>query len=106
VRAVLAAPREGLEPPDIVRLAGRARKERKRFMTCWQLPQGELPFDASAAAIGTLAEFYGATKKPRGGATRRDFGDLTRNRQEMTCTRGKTEICAATSGILTDVARA
>src|SRR5216684_1425814 len=60
---VLAAPAWGLEAPDIVRLAERARKERKAIYDMLQLPQGELPFDASSAAVGTLLEFLCEQRK-------------------------------------------
>src|ERR1700722_8506774 len=60
---VLAAPAWGLAAPDIVRLAERARKERKAIYDMLQLPQGELPFDASPAAVGTLLEFLGEQRK-------------------------------------------
>ena len=60
---VLAAPAWGLQPPDIVRLAERARKERKSIYDMLQLPQGELPFDASPAALGTLLEFLSEQRK-------------------------------------------
>src|SRR6266436_3523273 len=54
---VLAAPAWGLEAPDIVRLAERARKERKAIYDVLQLPQGGLPFDGSQAALETLLAF-------------------------------------------------
>jgi DNA helicase II / ATP-dependent DNA helicase PcrA len=60
---VLAAPAWGLEAPDIVRLAERARKERKAIYDMLQLPQAELPFDASPAAVGTLLEFLCEQRK-------------------------------------------
>ena len=60
---VLAAPAWDLEAPDIVRLAERARKERKAIYDVLQLPQGELPFDASHAALGTLSEFLSEQRK-------------------------------------------
>ena len=60
---VLAAPAWGLEAPDIVRLAERARKERKAICDVLQLPQGELPFDASPAAVAALLEFLGEQRK-------------------------------------------
>jgi DNA helicase II / ATP-dependent DNA helicase PcrA len=60
---VLAAPAWGLGPPDIVRLAERARKERKAIYDMLQLPQGELPFDASPAAVGTLLQFLCEQRK-------------------------------------------
>jgi len=60
---VLAAPAWGLEAPDIVRLAERARKERKAIYDVLQLPQGELPFDGSHAALETLLAFLGEQRK-------------------------------------------
>jgi DNA helicase-2/ATP-dependent DNA helicase PcrA len=75
---VLAAPAWGLEPPDIVRLAERARKERKAMYDQLQLPQGELPFDASPAAVGTLLEFLGEQRKTMKRRMAREIlGDLT-----------------------------
>jgi DNA helicase-2/ATP-dependent DNA helicase PcrA len=74
----LAAPAWGLEPPDIVRLAERARKERKAIYDVLQLPQSELPFDASPAAVGTLLEFLGEQRKTMKRRTAREIlGDLT-----------------------------
>jgi DNA helicase II / ATP-dependent DNA helicase PcrA len=74
----LAAPAWGLEPPDIVRLAERARKERKAIYDVLQLPQSELPFDASTAAVGTLLEFLGEQRKTMKRRTVREIlGDLT-----------------------------
>jgi DNA helicase-2/ATP-dependent DNA helicase PcrA len=60
---VLAAPAWGLAAPDLVRLAERARKERKAIYDMLQLPQGELPFDASPAAVATLLEFLCGQRK-------------------------------------------
>jgi DNA helicase II / ATP-dependent DNA helicase PcrA len=60
---VLAARAWGLAPPDIVRLAERARKERKAIYEVLQLPQGELPFDASHGATGELLAFLGHQRK-------------------------------------------
>jgi DNA helicase-2/ATP-dependent DNA helicase PcrA len=75
---VLAAPAWGLEPPDIVRLAERARKERKAIYDVLQLPQGELPFDASPAAVGTLLEVLGEQRKTMKRRTAREIlTDLT-----------------------------
>ena len=75
---VLAAPAWGLEPPDIVRLAERARKERKAIYDVLQLPQGELPFDASPAAVGTLLEVLGEQRKTMKRRTAREIlSDLT-----------------------------
>jgi DNA helicase-2/ATP-dependent DNA helicase PcrA len=70
---VLAAPAWGLEPPDIVRLAERARKERKAIYDVLQLPQGELPFDTSRAALGTLLEFSGEQRKTMKRRTAREI---------------------------------
>ncbi len=70
---VLAAPAWGLEPPDIVRLAERARKERKAIYDVLQLPQGELPFDTSHAALGTLLEFLGEQRKTMKRRTAREI---------------------------------
>jgi DNA helicase-2/ATP-dependent DNA helicase PcrA len=75
---VLAAPAWGLKPPDIVRLAERARKERKAIYDVLQLPQGELPFDASPAALETLLEFLGEQRKTMKRRTAREIlSDLT-----------------------------
>jgi len=75
---VLAAPAWGLEPPDIVRLAERARKERKAIYDVLQLPQGELPFDTSHAALGTLLEVLGEQRKTMKRRTAREIlSDLT-----------------------------
>jgi DNA helicase-2/ATP-dependent DNA helicase PcrA len=75
---VLAAPAWGLEGPDIVRLAERAKKERKAIYDVLQLPQGELAFDASPAAVGMLLEFLGEQRKTMRRRTAREIlGDLT-----------------------------
>ena len=75
---VLAAPAWGLEAPDIVRLAERARKERKAIYDMLQLPQGELPFDASGAAVETLLAFLGEQRKTIKRRTAREIlGDVT-----------------------------
>ena len=98
---VLAAPAWGLEPPDIVRLAERARKERKAIYDVLQLPQGELPFDASPAAVGTLLEFLGEQRKTM---KRRDgAGDFERfDGMAGDCAasqRARPEVCTAAGGI-------
>src|SRR5437879_11839751 len=46
---VLAAPAWHLEAADLVRLATRARKEKKVIYDLLQLPQGQLAFDRSQA---------------------------------------------------------
>jgi DNA helicase II / ATP-dependent DNA helicase PcrA len=75
---ILAIPAWGLEPPDIVRLAERARKERKAIYDVLQLPQGELPFDASHAAIGTLLDVLSEQRRAIRRQTAREIlSDLT-----------------------------
>src|SRR5882762_3294074 len=75
---VLAAPAWGLEAPDIVRLAERARKERKAIYDVLQLPQGELPFDGSRAALETLLGFLGEQRKMMRRRTAREvLSDVT-----------------------------
>ena len=77
VRA-LAAPAWGLEAPDIVRLAERARKERKAIYDVLQLPQGELPFNASHSALGVLLEFMRDQRKMMKRRTAREIlSDVT-----------------------------
>jgi DNA helicase-2/ATP-dependent DNA helicase PcrA len=60
---VLAAPAWHLEAPDLVRLAERAKKEKKSIYDTLQLPQGQLAFDSSHAASKELLEFLGAQRK-------------------------------------------
>ncbi len=60
---VLAAPAWHLEAPDLVRLAERAKKEKKSIYDLLQLPQGQLPFDASHAASAELLEFLTTQRK-------------------------------------------
>lgn len=60
---VLAAPAWSLEPGDLVRLAERARKEKKALYEMLQGPQGQLAFDASHAALGKLIEFVSDQRK-------------------------------------------
>ncbi len=60
---VLAAPAWGLEPADLVRLAERARKEKKALYDMLQVPQGQLPFDSSHAALPRLVEFLSEQRK-------------------------------------------
>ena len=75
---VLAAPAWGLEAPDIVRLAERAKKDRKPIYDVLQLPQGELAFDGSRAAIGTLLGFLSDQRKRINRRTAREIlNDLT-----------------------------
>ncbi|MGB7283959.1 MAG: ATP-dependent DNA helicase, partial [Candidatus Acidiferrum sp.] len=60
---VLGAPAWSLEPADLVRLAERARKEKKALYDMLQAPQGQLAFDASHAALGRLVEFLSEQRK-------------------------------------------
>jgi DNA helicase II / ATP-dependent DNA helicase PcrA len=60
---VLAAPAWGLDARDLVMLAERAKKEKKAIYDALQLPQGELPFDGSRAAVGGLLEFIEEQRK-------------------------------------------
>ncbi|HLK04755.1 MAG TPA: UvrD-helicase domain-containing protein [Candidatus Acidoferrum sp.] len=60
---VLAAPAWHLEAADLVRLAERAKKEKKSIYDLLQLPQGQLAFDASHAASKELLEFVSAQRK-------------------------------------------
>lgn len=74
---VLAAPAWGLEPADLVRLAERARKEKKALYDMLQLPQGQLPFDSSHASLGGLVEFLSGQRKMLRRLTAREIlGDL------------------------------
>ncbi len=75
---VLAAPAWGLGAPDIVRMSERARKERKAIYDVLQLPQGELAFDASPAAVAALLEFLGGQRKTMRRRTAREIlSDVT-----------------------------
>ena len=63
---VLAASAWGMKPVDLVRLAERARKEKKAIYDLLQVPQGELAFDGANlanVALGELAEFAAAQRK-------------------------------------------
>jgi DNA helicase-2/ATP-dependent DNA helicase PcrA len=60
---VLAAPAWQLAPPDLVRFAERARKERTRIYDVLQTQQPPLPFDPSHSAIVELLEFTTAQRK-------------------------------------------
>ena len=60
---VLAAPAWGLEPRELVRLAERARKERKAIHDVLQMPQAELPFDGRHALLSELVEHLGEQRK-------------------------------------------
>src|SRR6266566_4838257 len=75
---VLAAPAWHLEAADLVRLAERARKEKKAIYDLLQLPQGQLAFDRSHAALGQLVEFVSSQRKTLKRSTAREIlGVLT-----------------------------
>jgi ATP-dependent DNA helicase UvrD/PcrA len=74
---VLAAPAWGLDAAHLVRLAERAKKEKKALYDILQLPQGQLPFDGSFAAVATLVEYIsGQLKTLRRRTAREILGDL------------------------------
>jgi len=60
---VLAAPAWGLDAAQLVRLAERAKKEKKVLYDVLQAPQGQLAFDSSNAALATLVEFISEQRK-------------------------------------------
>ena len=75
---VLAAPAWHSEAADLVRLAERARKEKKAIYDLLQLPQGQLAFDRSHAALGELVEFISSQRKTLKRSTAREIlGALT-----------------------------
>jgi DNA helicase-2/ATP-dependent DNA helicase PcrA len=75
---VLAAPAWHLKARDLVRLATRARKEKKAIYDLLQLPQGQLAFDRSQAALGQLVEFVSSQRKTLKRCTAREIlGSLT-----------------------------
>jgi DNA helicase-2/ATP-dependent DNA helicase PcrA len=75
---VLAAPAWHLEAADLVRLATRARKEKKAIYDLLQVPQGKLAFDRSQAALGQLVEFVSSQRKTLKRCTAREIlGALT-----------------------------
>ncbi len=74
----LAAPAWHLEAPDLVRLAERARKEKRAIYDILQLPQGQLAFDRSHAALGQLVDFVSSQRKTLKRCTAREIlGSLT-----------------------------
>jgi len=74
---VLSASAWGLEAADLVRLAERARKEKKPIYDLLQLPQGNLPFDSSHGAIAKLVEFVSEQRRTvRKRRAREILGDL------------------------------
>jgi len=60
---VLAAPAWGFVPSDIVRLAERGRKSRKKIYDELQSPQSTLPFEPRASSVSDLLEFLAAQRK-------------------------------------------
>src|SRR5437016_2270221 len=75
---VLGAPAWHLEAMDLMRLAERARKDKKAIYDILQLPQGQLAFDQRHAALGQLVEFVSSQRKTLKCCTAREIlGSLT-----------------------------
>ncbi|HXN96402.1 MAG TPA: ATP-dependent DNA helicase [Candidatus Acidoferrales bacterium] len=70
---VLAAPAWQLDAADLVRLAMRARREKKVIYDLLQVPQGKLAFDRSQAALGQLVEFVSSQRKTLKRCTAREI---------------------------------
>lgn len=70
---VLGAPAWGLEPGGLVRLAERARKEKKALHDTLQRAQGQLAFDSSHAALGRLVDFLSEQRKTMRRRTAREI---------------------------------
>src|SRR6267154_753315 len=60
---VLAAPAWRQSPPDLVRFAERARKNRKKIYDQLQTKQASLPFEPSANELSELLDFLSAQRK-------------------------------------------
>src|SRR5882672_8341131 len=60
---VLAAPAWRLTPPELVRFAQRARKNRKKIYDELQTKQASLPFEPSANELSDLLDFLSAQRK-------------------------------------------
>src|SRR5216684_2117120 len=60
---VLAAPAWRLTPPELVRFAQRARKNRKKIYDELQTKQASLPFEPSANELSELLNFLSAQRK-------------------------------------------
>jgi DNA helicase-2/ATP-dependent DNA helicase PcrA len=60
---VLSAPAWGLTPRDLVRLAERGRKSRKKIFDELQSPQSDLPFEPKPQRVAELLEFAAAQRK-------------------------------------------
>ena len=59
----LAAPAWGLKPADLVRLAERGRKNRKKLFDELQSPQASLPFTPTSSRVNELLEFLATQRK-------------------------------------------
>jgi ATP-dependent DNA helicase UvrD/PcrA len=60
---ILAMPAWHLQPEDLLRLAERAKKERRSILDILQSPQGELAFDASHGKTTELLQFLQTQRK-------------------------------------------
>src|SRR5215470_8993587 len=69
----LSAPAWHLTAPGLVRLAERARKEKKFIYDLLQSQQGQLAFDSSHAANGELSDFVAAQRKAMKRRTAREI---------------------------------
>ena len=69
----LAAPAWVLDPRDLIRLAERARKERKAIYDLLQPPQAWLPLEARHDSLPELLEFLGTQRKAMWGRTAREI---------------------------------
>src|SRR5467141_4661323 len=75
---VLGASAWHLEAQDLVRLAERARRDKRSIYDILQLPQGQLAFDQWQAALGQLVEFISSQRKTLKRCTAREIlGTLT-----------------------------
>jgi len=72
---VLSAPAWRLYPEDLLRLTEKVkgRKGAKSLFDALQLPQGQLPFDASRPAPAALLEFHSAVRKSLRRSTAREI---------------------------------
>lgn len=60
---ILAMPAWQMQPEDLLRLAERAKRERRPIYDILQSPQGELAFDVSHGSTGELLKFLAAQRK-------------------------------------------
>ena len=70
---ILAVSAWGLHPADLVRLAERAKKERKALYDVLQARQGELPFDPAPAALDDLLAYLGEQRRTMRRRTAREI---------------------------------